>query len=145
MEANDKPWRGSGLAELGAAPSSASIDSEKGAAVLGAAGGFTALLSAAACCVLPLAFAALGLSSGALAFLVPFHWPLTGGAALAVAAGWSLYAMKRRACARIPGRTIAPPTRAAFLALCFATAFVILSALWPGYIEAPLMQLLGGS
>ena len=83
------------------------------------------------------AFAAIG----GLALLVPFHWPLTIGAALAVAAGWALYARRRQACARDRSCTISAPARATFWLLCFATAFVILSALWPAYLEQPLMRL----
>ena len=133
------------MIDLQAARAGASIARDKGVAAVGTAGGFTALLSAAACCVLPLAFAALGLGAGGLAVLVPFHWPLTIGAALAVALGWALYVRKRRACAKSDDCTVAPPARATFLMLCFATVFVILSALWPGTIEAPLMRLLGGA
>ena len=133
------------MADLRVSHTGASIGLGNGVAAVGTAGGFTALVSAAACCVLPLAFAAIGLGSGALAFLVPYHWPLTIGAGLAVAVGWVLYARKRRACARNNDCAEAPPTRATFLMLCFATAFVILSALWPGHIEAPLMRLLGGA
>lgn len=121
----------------------ASIGSDKGVAAVGTAGGFTALLSAAACCVLPLAFAAAGLGAGGLAFLVPYHWPLTIGAGVAVALGWALYVRKRRACASSSDCAVSPPTRATFLMLCVATAFVALSALWPAYFEAPLMRLFG--
>ena len=113
--------------------------------VLGTAGGFTALVSAAACCVLPLAFAAVGLGAGGLAFLVPYHWPLTIGAAIAVAAGWAFYWRKRRACALDSSCGMAPPSTASLWILVVATAFVVLSAVWPGFIERPLMRLLGGA
>ena len=123
----------------------ASINAERSVTALGTAGGVTALLSAAACCVLPLALAALGLGAGGLTFLVPYHWPLTIGAGLAVAAGWALYLRKRRACRISDTCAAAPPSRATMIILSIATAFVILSALWPGYIEGPLMRLLGGA
>ena len=118
---------------------------ERSVAAFSIAGGLAALLSAAACCVIPLAFAAVGLGAGGLAFLVPFHWPLTIAAALAVAAGWAFYLRKRRACARDSNCMTAPPSKVTFWMLCFATAFVALSALWPGYIEQPMMELLGGA
>lgn len=121
------------------------MSAEKGVAALGTAGGFTALIAAAACCVLPLAFAAIGLGAGGLAFLVPFHWPLTIAAAVAVAAGWTFYARRRRACSRDESCTVAPPTKVTFWMLCLATAFVALSALWPAYFEQPLIRLLGGA
>lgn len=123
----------------------AAIRSGKGVTAIGTAGGFGALLSAAACCVLPLAFAAAGLGVGGLAFLVPFHWPLTIGAGVAVAVGWAFYARKRQACAISDGCAVGPPSRATLILLLTATIFVILSAIWPGYIEAPLMRALAGS
>lgn len=133
------------MADLQATRNSVSLTSETGMAAVGTAGGFTALFSAAACCVLPLAFALVGMGSGGLANLVPYHWPLTIGAGLLVAASWAFYARKRRACARSVDRAAAPPRRLTFVLLCVATGFVILSALWPGYIEVPLMRLLGGA
>ena len=117
---------------------------ERGVAAVGTVGGFAARFSAAACCVLPLAFAALGLGAGGLAAFVPYHWPLTIAAGLAVAIGWALYVRKRRACSRDASCTVAP-TRATFVMLSVATVFVALSALWPSYFEAPLMRLLGGA
>lgn len=133
------------MAELQAVRAPGRVGTDKGVAAIGTAGGFTALLSAAACCVLPLAFALVGLGSGGLAFLVPYHWPLTIGAALAVAAGWTLYLFKRRACAAGDSCTPAPSMRATLLLLSLATAFVLLSAVWPGFVERPLMRLLGGA
>ena len=118
---------------------------DRGVAALGTAAGFGALFSAAACCVLPLALGAIGLGAGGLATIVPFHWPLTIGAAVAVAAGWLLYRRRKRACARNANCGTMPPTRATFVMLCLATLFVTLSALWPVYIETPLMRLLGGA
>jgi len=118
--------------------------SDRGVAAVSTFGGFAALFSAAACCVLPLAFAAVGLGAGGLALFVPYHWPLTIASGVAVAIGWALYMRKRRACLRDARCTIAPP-RATFVMLSVATVFVALSALWPGYIEDPLMRLLGGA
>lgn len=133
------------MADTSATRLGASIATDKSIAAVGTAGGVTALLSAAACCVLPLAFAAAGLGAGGLAFLVPYHWPLTIGAGLAVAIGWALYVWKRRACAGSSDCAPAPSTRSTFLMLCLATAFVILSALWPALFEDPLMRLFSGA
>lgn len=115
------------------------------AAALGTLASASALFSAAACCVLPLAFATIGLGVGGLAAVVPLHWPLTIAAALAVGTGWFFYMRRRRACARNPHCAAMPPTRGTLLILTLATLFVVLSALWPGYIEQPLMRLLGGA
>ena len=119
-------------------------DSERPVAAVGAAAGGAALFSAAACCVLPLAFA-VGVGAGGLASVVPYPWPLTILAAVAVGAGWLLHARKRRACARDPGCAAEAPARGTFAVLSLATAFVLLSALWPAFFEAPLMRLLGGA
>lgn len=118
---------------------------ESGVAAIGTAASLTALVSAAACCVLPLALAAVGIGAGGLSFLVPYHWPLTIGSATAVAAGWFLYFRKRRACSAGSTCAFSPPTRATFFILCFATVSVVLSALWPNFIEQPLMRALGGA
>ena len=118
---------------------------ETGVAVVGTAAGATALFSAAACCVLPLAFAALGLGAGGLAAFVPYHWPLTIASTVAVSIGWLLYLRKRLACAEGAECASAPPRRATLVLLCIATAAVALSAVWPRFIEAPLMGLLGGA
>lgn len=118
---------------------------ETGVAVVGTAAGVTALFSAAACCVLPLAFAALGLGAGGLAAFVPYHWPLTIASAVAVSIGWLLYLRKRRACVAGAECASAPPRRATLVLLCVATVAVALSAVWPRFIEKPLMGLLGGA
>ena len=118
---------------------------ERGVAAVGTVAGAGALLSAAACCVLPLALAAAGIGAGGLAAFVPFHWPMTIAAALAVAVGWLLYLGKMRACAADASCTVAAPTRATPVMLSFATVFVALSTLWPSYLEKPLMNLLGGA
>lgn len=118
---------------------------ERGVAAVGTVAGAGALFSAAACCVLPLVFAAVGIGAGGLAALVPFHWPMTIAAAVAVAVGWVLFVRKRRTCSTDASCAAAPPTRATFVMLSAATVFVALSALWPGYVEAPLTRLLGGA
>lgn len=118
---------------------------DRGVAVVGIVAGAGALFSAAACCVLPLAFAALGVGASGLADFVPFHWPTTIAAAVAIAAGWFLYVRKRRACAADANCAVAAPTRATPVMLSLASAFVVLSALWPSYLEKPLMNLLGGA
>ena len=122
----------------------ATIEADKGAAALGTAASIGALFSAAACCVLPLGLAAAGLGAGGLAALVPFHWPLTIAAIIAIAAAWLLYLRKKRACSRDTDCTTSPPSRATLLMLCLSTLFVIVSASW-SFIEAPLMRLLGGA
>ena len=118
---------------------------DRGVAAVGTVAGAGALLSAAACCVLPLALAAAGIGAGGLAAFVPFHWPMTIAAALAVAVGWFLYLRKRRACLLDSSCTVAAPARTTLVMLSFATAFVALSALWSSYLEKPLMTLLGGA
>ncbi len=133
------------MADATFTPAGAHQGAERGLAALSSGAGFSALLSAAACCVLPLAFAAVGVGTGGLASLVPFHWPLTIASALCVTAGWAFYVRKRRICARDTGCTSAPFSRATFWMLCLATAFIALSALWPAYIEQPLMKLLLGA
>ena len=125
------------------APAS-TIEADRGVAALGTAASFGALVSAAACCVLPLAFGAAGLGAGGLAALVPFHWPLTIAAMVAVAAAWLLYLRKKRACAREAGCTTAPPSRATLVMLSVSTVFVTVSAFW-SLSEAPLIRLLGGA
>lgn len=104
--------------------------SERPVAAVGAAAGFTALFSAAACCVLPAALALAGIGAGGLATVVPWHWPLTIASAVAVVLGWALYYRKRRAIAR--------PAGAIFWLLTAATLFVLLSAVWKIWFEAPL-------
>ncbi len=112
--------------------------SERPVAAVGAAAGLAALFSAAACCVLPVAFALAGFGVGGLATFVPYHWPLTIASGVAVATGWALYFRKRRACSADANCAALPPTRATFLLLSFATAFVLLSAVWKAFFEAPL-------
>lgn len=118
---------------------------DRGVAAVGTIAGVGALFSAAACCVLPLGLAALGVGAGGLAAFVPLHWPMTIAAALAVGLGWFLYLRKRRACSADATCAVAPPTRTTLVMLSLATLFVALSALWPSYLEKPLMNLLGGA
>lgn len=118
--------------------------SDRGAAAIGTVAGAGALFSAAACCVLPLALAALGVGTGALSAFVPFHWPMTIAAAAAVTVGWVLHFRKRRACASDTSCAVSAPNRTTVVMLSFATLFVALAALWPSYLEGPLMALLGG-
>ena len=51
---------------------------------------------------------------------------------------------KRRACVGNANCTVAP-SRATFVMLSAATAFIALSALWSSYFEAPLMRLFGSA
>lgn len=117
---------------------------DRSVAALGAAASFSALFSAAACCVLPLALGAIGVGAGGLAAIVPFHWPLTIAAGIALAAGWALHVRKKRLCAKDGACTAAPSDRATFGMLCVATVAVAISSLW-SFIEQPLMRLLGGA
>lgn len=119
--------------------------SDRGVAAVSGVSGFAGLFSAAACCVLPLVFAALGLGAGWLSVFVPYHWPVTIAAALAVAVGWALYVRKRRACARDSSCATAPPSRSTFVMLSLATVFVALSAIWKAVLEAPLTAWLQGA
>lgn len=117
---------------------------DRGAAALGTVASIGALFSAAACCVVPLALAAIGVSSAGLASVVPFHWPLTIAAVVVVAIGWFFYLRRRQACARDVTCTAPPPARSTFILLSLATLFVTISVCWP-WIEAPLMRALGGA
>lgn len=136
----DKTFGGSPLAQR-----DAENGKEGGVAAFGAVAGFGAVFAAAACCVLPAALAAFGVGAGlssSFSALVPFHWPLTIAAVFAIVLGWVFYARRRNLCLSDATCTVAPPTRATFVMLCIATAFVALSAIWP-FIEAPLMQAIG--
>ena len=119
-------------------------NADRGVATLGTLASIGALFSAAACCILPLALAAIGVGSAGLSSVVPFHWPLTIAAVIAVAAGWFFYIQKRRACVRDASCMTAPPAKSTFVLLCVATVFVTISACW-GLIEVPLMRALGGA
>lgn len=118
---------------------------EGGVATLGAVAGFSAFFAAAACCVLPAALAALGVGAGLSSLLsafVPFRWPLMIMAALAVVAGWVLYVRRRNRCRRDASCTRSPPTKATFILLCVATAFIALSAILPLF-EGEIMSAIG--
>lgn len=117
---------------------------ERGVAAVGTVASFTALFSAAACCVLPFTLAAAGMGAGGLAALVPYHWPLTIAALVAVAVGWGLYLRKRRACAADASCAASPPSRSTLVMLCIATVIVAISALW-SFVEQPLMRAIGGA
>jgi len=123
--------------------SGAPAHADRGAAALGTVASIGALFSAAACCVVPLALAAIGVSSAGLASVVPFHWPLTIAAVVVVAVGWLFYFRRRQACARDATCTAPPPARSTFILLSLATLFVTISVCWP-LIEEPLMRALGG-
>lgn len=118
---------------------------EGGVATVGVVAGASAFFAAAACCVLPAALAAFGVGAGlssTLSAFVPFRWPLMIAAALAVAIGWVLYLRRRGQCARDASCTRSPPTKATFILLCTATAFIALSALLP-YFEGEIMRAIG--
>lgn len=120
------------------------MNSDRGVATVGTVASIAALFSAAACCILPLGLGAIGIGSAGLSSIVPFHWPLTIAAIVAVAAGWFLYLRKRQACARDATCTTAPPAGSTLALLSIATMVVAISACW-GFIEAPLMRALGGA
>lgn len=109
-------------------------------AAIAAATGLGATTAGAACCVLPLMLAGIGVGAGTLAPMVPFHWPLSAVALVAVATGWFLYLRRRRACA--VGVDCSPPSKAAFLLLIVASLLVVIAAAWP-LIEAPLTKVVG--
>ena len=111
---------------------------ERSIATVSVAAGFAALFSAAACCVLPIALALAGIGAGGFVFIVPYHWPLTIAAGVAVAVGWALYIRKRQLCIGNASCAVEAPSRATFLLLCGATAFVLLSVAWKEIFEAPL-------
>ena len=119
-------------------------NADRSVATLGTLASIGGLFSAAACCILPLALAAIGVGSAGLSSVVPFHWPLTIAAMVAVAAGWFFYLRKRRACLRDPSCATPRPAKSTFVVLCVGTVFVTISAGWP-FIEAPLMRALGGA
>ncbi|NNM78536.1 hypothetical protein HJG53_16740 [Sphingomonas sp. ID1715] len=131
-----------GTVDKAAAPVTSEVP-ERSVAAAGAVAGFAAVFSAAACCVLPLALGALGLGVGGLAAFVPLHWPLTVVSIVVVSAGWLIHLRKSSACSRDASCRIAAPSRLTVVLLSVATAFVVLSSAW-GYIEAPLMRVLGG-
>ena len=128
----------------GGSPPEATAALDGRVAAVGTAASVTALFSAAACCVLPLALAAMGVGAGGLAAFVPFHWPLTIAASLAIAAGWFLYFRRKRACATDESCAVAPAARATLVMLIVASVIIAISAIW-SYIEAPLMKLAGGA
>ena len=116
-----------------------------GVATIGVVAGLSAFFAAAACCVLPAALAAFGVGAGlssSFSAFVPFRWPLMIAAALAVTVGWVLYIRRRNECARDVSCTRSPPTKATFILLSAATAFLALSAVLP-YFEAQIMRAIG--
>ena len=116
-----------------------------GVATIGVVAGLSAFLAAAACCVLPAALAAFGLGAGlssSFAAFVPFRWPLMIAASLAVAVGWLLYLRRRNQCARDASCTRSPPTKATFILLSTATAFIALAAILP-HFESQIMKAIG--
>lgn len=118
---------------------------EGGIATVGAVASFSAFFAAAACCVLPAALAAFGVGAGlssSLSAFVPFRWPLMIAAALAVAVGWALYIRRRKQCLQDASCMRSPPTKATFVLLCAATAFLALSAILPQF-EAQIMRAIG--
>lgn len=119
-------------------------DVDQPAAAIGSIAGLGALFSAAACCVLPLALAAVGVGSGALAAFVPYHWPLTIVAGIAIAIGWVLHIRKRGACANDATCSISAPRRATLVLLSLATLLVLLSVICKVLLEAPLMSWIAG-
>ena len=118
---------------------------EGGVATVGVVAGVSAFFAAAACCVLPAALAAFGVGAGlssSFSAFVPFRWPLMIVAALAVAVGWVLYIRRLNECLRDASCTRSPPTKATFILLSMATAFIALSAILP-HFEAQIMKAIG--
>lgn len=112
---------------------------------LGAVLGLGAI-AAGGCCVLPLAFAALGISGswlGGLIALAPYRPYVVTAAGLVLVAAWIVAIRRRRACV-----TDAPsdcretgPGRATYLALALATKLFLVGAAWP-WIEPVLLSAL---
>lgn len=121
-----------------------SDNANRSVATVGALASIGALFSAAACCILPLALAAIGVGSGGLSWVVPFHWPLTIIAIAAVVAGWLLYIRKRNLCWQDASCAKPPPAKSTLVLLWVATIVVTTSAFW-SVIEAPLMRTLEGA
>ncbi len=118
---------------------------EGGVATVGVVAGASAFFAAAACCVLPAALAAFGVGAGlssSLSAFVPFRWPLMIAAAVAVAVGWALYIRRRNECRRDASCARSPPTKATFILLSMATAFIALSAILP-HFEVQIMKAIG--
>lgn len=104
----------------------------KRASALGLVSSVTAFLSAAACCVLPLMLGWLGIGASGLAVIVPYHWPLTILALVAVAAAWGLFAWQTRT---------RRARRSTVVMLTLASVLTLISTFWE-FIEQPLMRLL---
>lgn len=126
------------MTEQSSTPPAALDKAERSVATVGVAAGFAALFSAAACCVLPIALAFAGIGAGGFVFIVPYHWPLTIAAGVAVAVGWTLYIRKRQLCISDATCAVQAPSRTTFLLLSAATAFVLLAVAWKELFEAPL-------
>jgi mercuric ion transport protein len=115
--------------------------SDTTAAGVATASGLGGVIAAACCCVLPLALAGVGVGATGLARFGPLHAPLSAIALVAVIGGWFLHSRRKRACAA--GMDCAPSSPVTLSLLIAASALVALSASWP-FIEAPLMNMLGG-
>lgn len=103
----------------------------RGIALGGIFAGGIALLSATACCVLPLVFLSLGIGATALSFLVPFHWPLTIAAGVAIAMGWYFH---------LSGRSRPDRASSTMALLALAALFLVLAVAWKPLLEAPLRE-----
>lgn len=111
---------------------------ERSVATLSVAASFAALFSAAACCVLPIALALVGIGASGFVLIVPYHWPLTIAAGLAVALGWALHIRKWQLRTSDAIAAVDMPSRSSFRLLSAATAFILLSVAWKALFEAPL-------
>ncbi|MGQ0559849.1 MAG: hypothetical protein ACT4OE_09745 [Sphingosinicella sp.] len=132
------------MTEHRAISSAESGGNETRVAAVGTVASLTALFSATACCVLPLLLAGVGISAGGLSAFVPYRWPLTIAALIAVVAGWALYLQKRRACATDANCATARPSTTALTMLSVATVVVALCLIWD-FIERPLLRAFGGA
>lgn len=104
--------------------------SENGVALGSIIASGIALISAAACCVLPLVFGSFGLGATVLLFLVPYQWPLTLIAGLAIAAGW-IVLIRNSPKGRRRTSTI--------ILLSIASLLLAIAIAWKPYFEGPII------
>jgi mercuric ion transport protein len=116
---------------------------ERVLAVSSAFTGLAALISGAACCVLPLALAAFGIGSGALGFLVAYHWPLTIAALIILTLAWVFHLRISRSCA-MDNCEASSRIKTTRIVLIAATVVILISASWELF-EQPLMRWIGGT
>lgn len=111
---------------------------------LGTLSSVSALLAACSCCILPLALAAIGVStslSSAASALGPFRWPLTAFSVVMVALSWLILIRQRRLARSCPSQRIGRTSGAMIAALIVATAMTLLALSWNA-VEPSVMRFL---